>query len=65
MGFVNGIKIPTDEVQHTRITGMIKMNRINSANKRNALNEEGWIEVKSKAKKVLTFKKQDHLLEVI
>ena len=56
-GFVNGIPIPTDEVQHARLTGTIETNGINGA--RNIINEEGWIEVKNKAKKV-TIKKQDH-----
>jgi hypothetical protein len=42
-GFLNGIRIPTDGVQHARLT--------------NLTNEEGWIEVKKKVKKV-TFKKQ-------
>ena len=55
-GFVNGIRIPTGEVQHARLTGTIETNGINRA--KNVINEEGWIEVKNKAKKV-TFKKQD------
>jgi hypothetical protein len=42
-GFLNGIRIPTDGVHHVRLT--------------NLTNEEGWIEVKKKVKKV-TFKKQ-------
>ena len=55
-GFVNGIRIPTDEVQHARLTGTIETKGINGA--RNIINENAWIEVKNKAKKV-TSKKQD------
>jgi hypothetical protein len=55
-GFVNGIRIPTDEVQHARLTSTIETNGIHDA--RNVTNEEGWIEVKKKVKKV-TFKEQD------
>ena len=54
--FVNGIRFPTDEVQHTRLTCTIETNGIHDA--RNVTNEEGWIEVKKKVKKV-TFKEQD------
>jgi len=56
-GFVNGIRIPTDEVQHARLNGTLETNGIHDARK--VFNEEGWIEVKKKEKKV-TFKKQDH-----
>ena len=55
-GFVNGIRMPTDEVQHARLTGTIETKGINGA--RNIINEDAWIEVKNKAKKV-TSKKQD------
>jgi hypothetical protein len=55
-GFVNGIRIPTDGVQHARLSRTIETNGIHDAT--NLTNEEGWIEVKKKAKKV-TFKKQD------
>jgi hypothetical protein len=55
-GFVNGIRIPTDEVQHARLTSTIETNGIHDA--RNVINEEGWIEVKKKEKKV-RFKMQD------
>jgi hypothetical protein len=49
-GFVNGIRIPTDEVQHARLTSMIETNGIHDA--RNVINEEGWIEVKKKGRKL-------------
>ena len=55
-GYVNGIRIPTDGVQHARLTRTIETNGINGA--KNVINKEGWIEVKKKEKKV-TFKKQD------
>jgi hypothetical protein len=55
-GFVNGIRIPTDEVQHARLTSTIETNGTHDA--RNVINEEGWIEVKKKEKKV-RFKMQD------
>jgi hypothetical protein len=55
-GFVNGIRIPTDEVQDARLTSTIETNGIHDA--RNVINEEGWIEVKKKEKKV-RFKMQD------
>ena len=55
-GFVNGIRMPTDEVQHARLTGTIETKGINGA--RNIINEDAWFEVKNKAKKV-TSKKQD------
>jgi hypothetical protein len=42
--FVNGIRFPTDEVQHTRLTCTIETNGINGAT--NLTNEERWIEVK-------------------
>ena len=51
-GFVNGIRIPTDGVQHARLTRTIETNGINGAT--NLTNEEGWIEVKK-----VTFKEQD------
>ena len=43
-------------VQHARLTCTIKTNGINDAT--NLTNEEEWIEVKKKVKKV-TFKEQD------
>ena len=55
-GFVNGIRMPTDEVQHARLTGTIETKGINGA--RIIINEDAWIEVKNKAKKV-TSRKQD------
>jgi hypothetical protein len=55
-GFVNGIQIPTDGVQDARLTPTIETNGINGAT--NLTNEEAWIEVKKKVKKV-TFKEQD------
>ena len=51
-GFVNGIQIPTDRVQHARLTRTTETNGINGAS--NLTNEEGWIEVKK-----VTFKEQD------
>ena len=56
LGYVNGIRIPTDGVQHARLTRTIETNIIKSA--KNVINKEGWIEVKKKEKKV-TFKKQN------
>ncbi len=55
-GFVNGVRIPTDGVQDARLNRTIETNGINGAT--NLSNEEGWIEVKKKVKKV-TFKEQD------
>ena len=51
-GFVNGIQIPTDRVQHARLTRTTETNGINGAS--NLTNEEGWIEVKK-----VTFKEKD------
>ena len=51
-GFVNRIQIPTDGVQHARLTRTIQTNGINGAT--NLTNEEWWIEVKK-----VTFKEQD------
>jgi hypothetical protein len=48
-GFVNGLRIPTDEVQHARWT-VIETNGIHGA--RNVIIEEGWIEVKKNQKNV-------------
>ena len=48
-GFVNGIRIPTDEVQHARLYDPSE--RKGSASPINPTDEGNWIEVKSKAKK--------------
>jgi hypothetical protein len=53
---MNGIRIPTDGVQHARLTRTIETDGINGAT--NPTNEDGWIEVKKKVKKV-TFKERD------
>jgi hypothetical protein len=55
-GFVNGIAIPTDQVQHARLTH--KTETIGIANHMKSTNEKEWIEVKNKSKKA-RFVKQD------
>lgn len=55
-GFVNGIAIPTEQVQHARLNDKTEM--IGIANCMNLTNEKEWIEVKNKSKKV-RFVKQD------
>ena len=54
-GFVNGIRMPTDEVQHARLTGTIETKGINGA--RNIINADEWIEVKNKMNKARSRKK--------
>ena len=56
VGFVNGIAVPTDQVQHARLTDETEM--IGIANPMKSTNEKEWIEVKNKSKKV-KFVKQD------
>ena len=49
---MNGIQIPTDGVQHARLTGTIDSERINCANY--VTNENEWmIKVTKRAKKVV------------
>ena len=55
-GFVNGIAIPTEQVQHARLNDQTET--IGIANRIKATNEKEWIEVKNKSKKV-RFVKQD------
>jgi len=55
-GFVNGIAIPTEQVQHARLNDKTEM--IGIANRMKSTNEKEWIEVKNKSKKV-RFVKQD------
>ena len=55
-GFVNGIAIPTEQVQHARLND--KTETIGIANRMKSTNEKEWIEVKNKSKKV-RFVKQD------
>ena len=49
MGFVNGIAIPTDGFQHSRLT--CKTEIIGIKNPTKSTNEKEWIEVKNKSKK--------------
>jgi hypothetical protein len=56
-GFINGIQIPTDGVQHARLTRTIETNGINGAT--NTTNEKGWIEVKK-----VTFKEHNQFGEI-
>ena len=49
-GFVNGIRIPTDEIQHARLHK--PSGKKGTASPINSANEGKWIEVKNKAKKV-------------
>ncbi len=51
------MQIPTDEVQHARLTGTIKTNGIHGARKV-VINEERWIEVNNNMKNA-RIKKQD------
>ena len=55
-GFVNGIAIPTEQVQHARLNDQTET--IGIANRMKSTNEKEWIEVKNKSKKV-RFVKQD------
>ena len=55
-GFVNGIAIPTEQVQHARLND--KTETIGIANRMKSTNEKEWIEVKNKSKKV-RFMKRD------
>jgi hypothetical protein len=55
-GFVNGIAIPTEQVQHARLND--KTETIGIGNCMKSTNEKEWIEVKNKSKKV-RFVKQD------
>ena len=50
-GFVNGMRIPTDEVQHARLHEPSDERKGNSASPISPTNEGNWIEVKNKAKK--------------
>ena len=50
-GFVNGIRMPTDGIQHARLTGTTDFEGITGA--KCMTNEKEWIEVTSKANKVL------------
>jgi hypothetical protein len=50
LGFVNGIRIPTDEVQHARLHEL--SGKKETASPINLTNEGKWIEVKNKVKKV-------------
>ena len=49
VGFVNGIAVPTDQVQHARLTDETEM--IGIANCMNLTNEKEWIEVKNNPRK--------------
>ena len=49
-GFINGIRIPTDEVQHARLHK--PSGKKGTASPINSANEKKWIEVKNKVKKV-------------
>jgi hypothetical protein len=49
-GFVNGILIPTDEVQHARMRDSIR--KKGTASPTSPTNEGEWTEVKNKVKKV-------------
>ena len=49
-GFVNGMRIPTDEIQHARLHE--PSGKKGTASPINSANEGEWIEVKNKAKKV-------------
>ena len=50
LGFVNGIRIPTDEVQHARLDE--PSGKKGTASPINSADEGEWIEVKNKVKKV-------------
>ena len=50
LGFVNGIRIPTDKIQHARLHE--PSGKEGTASPINPANEGEWIEVKNKAKRV-------------
>ena len=56
-GLVNGIAIPSDGVQHARLTCQTEIIRIKNPTSKST-NEKEWIEVKTKSKKE-RFVKQD------
>ena len=49
-GFVNGIRIPTGEIQHARMRDLTGTK--GTVGPTNPSNEDAWIEVKNKVKKV-------------